>query len=230
MYFDIIVTDFLEIVAALSGSYYLSKINNQAIRIFVYYLWLTVCVELLSLYAFLFLNNYDLNWFIDLKNSVFCSNTWLQNIYSFLAIGLLGLFYSNLMSSRVFKTIIRVVFLAYSGFAFAFFIVTDAFFVKSLPYNFILGTLAICIYVILYFVELLRNDQLLTYYKLPAFYISIALLLWYLCVTPLFIFDSFFYAMNTNFVSFRRSLLLTINICTYSCFTFGFLYPLSKRG
>ncbi len=220
----------MEILAALSGSYYLSKVNNPVVKIFVYYLWVTVCIELLGLYGFLFLNNYDLNWFIDLKNSVLCSNTWLYNIYSFLAIGLLGLFYSNLMSSRVFKTIIRAVFLAYSGFAFVFFIVTDAFFVKSLPYSFIFGTVTICIYVVLYFVELLRSDQLLTYYKLPAFYISIALMLWYLCVTPLFIFDSFFYTMNTNFVSFRRSLLLTINICTYSCFIFGFLYPLSKRG
>ncbi len=218
----------VEIIAAISGSYYISKTNNAVVKIFVYYLWITVFVEIIGFYGYLLLNNYDNSWYITLKNSVFCSNIWLYNISDFLAIGLIGLFYANLMTSRVFKNIIRVIFITYALFAFGFFTFTDAFFVKSLPYTFIMGTASICVYVILYFIELMRSDELLNFYKLPSFYISVALLIFYLCCTPLFIFDSYFYAVNTNYVEFRGKFLLFINIFTYLCFTFGFWYSLKK--
>ncbi|MFD2917890.1 hypothetical protein [Psychroserpens luteus] len=224
----LLVIDTVEIMAAIFGSYYISKVSNSVLKIFVYYLWLTVFIEITGAYSFLLLNNYDLEWYINLKNSVFCSNTWLYNIYSFLAIGIIGLFYSNLMTSKVFKNGIRVIFIAYAVFAFAFFTFTDAFFTKSLPYSFIFGTVSISIYVIFYFIELMRSDEILSYYKLPSFYISIALLIWYICVTPLFIFDSYFYEMNTKFVEFRGKFLLFINIFTYLCFAFGFWYSLKK--
>ncbi|MFT5847883.1 MAG: hypothetical protein ACJARX_001378 [Psychroserpens sp.] len=223
-----LIIDFFEIVAAISGSYYISKNPNSVLKIFVYYLWLTVFIEVIGSYGFLLLNNYDLEWYVNLKNSVFCSNIWLYNIYSFLTIGIIGLFYSNLMISKVFKNCIRLIFSAYSCFAFAFFTFTDAFFAKSLPYTFIFGTVSICVYVILYFIELMRSEEILSFYKLPSFYISIALLIWYLCVTPLFIFDSYFHAMNTKFVEFRGQFLLIINIFTYLCFAFGFWYSLKK--
>ena len=222
------IINLVEIIAAVSGSYYISKTNNAVVKIFVYYLWITVFVEIIGLYGYLLLDNYDIDWYIALKNSVFCSNKWLYNIYEFLAIGLIGLFYANLMTSRVFKNIIRVIFITYALFAFGFFTFTDAFFVKSLPYSFIMGTASICVYVILYFIELMRSDELLNFYKLPSFYISVALLIFYLCCTPVFIFDSYFYAMNTKFVEFRGKFLLFINIFTYLCFAFGFWYSLKK--
>ena len=228
LFVDEYITNIVEIIAAISGSYYISKTNNAVVKIFVYYLWVTVFVEIIGLYGYLLLNNYDYSWYIALKNSVFCSNKWLYNIYDFLAIGLIGLFYVNLSNSRVFKNIIRVIFITYTLFAFGFFTFTDAFFVKSLPYSFIMGTASICVYVILYFIELMRSDELLNFYKLPSFYISVALLIFYLCCTPLFIFDSYFYAMNTKFVEFRGEFLLFINIFTYLCFAFGFWYSLKK--
>lgn len=226
--YDNLIIYIVEIIAAIFGSYYISKVKNSVLIIFVYYLWITVFVEIIGLYGFLLLNNYDIEWYISLKNSVFCSNTWLYNIYSFLAIGIIGLFYSNLMTSKVLKNGIRFIFVAYAVFAFAFFTFTNGFFTKSIPYNFIFGTVSISIYVIFYFIELMRSDEILSYYKLPSFYISIALLIWYLCVTPLFIFDSYFYEMNTNFVDFRSLFLLFINIFTYLCFAFGFWYSLKK--
>lgn len=228
LYYDNIITDIFEIIAAIFGSYYISKVNNSVLKIFVYYLWLTVFVEIVSAYTYLFLNNYDLDWYIELKNGVFCSNIWLYNIYDFLSIGIIGLFYSNLMTSKVFQNSIRLICSAYALFAFAFFTFTDGFFVKSLPYAFIVGTGSICIYVIFYFIELMKSEEILSFYKLPSFYISIALLIWNLCVTPLFIFNSYFDSMNLKFVEFRSQFLLIINIFTYLCFAFGFWYSLKK--
>ena len=193
-----LITKLFELAAAISGSWYLRKTKNEKIRIFVYYLWLAVIVETLGGYTKVLQNNYDYSWFVALKNSIFCRNSWLYNIYNFLSIGLLGIYYSDLLISKSFKIIVRSVFLIY------------------------------CVFTLVYFIELIRSEYILQYYKMPSFYISISLLLWHLCVTPLFIFNSYFRAVNVEFVSFRTLFLLYINIFTYICLTFGFWYSLYK--
>lgn len=222
------ITKFVEVLAAITGSIYLRKTNNKKLSVFVYYLWLTVAVEFLGRYTYIMQRNFDYEWFINLKNSFFCYNTWLYNIYSFMAIGLLGIFYSDLLINKSFKIIIRFIFLGYSLFTIGYYILTNAFLEQSINYDFILGAIIIGIYVILYFIELMKSEYLLKYYTLPSFYISIALLLWYICATPLFIFDNYFKAINEGFVNFRHLVLLIINIFTYTCIIFGFWYSLYK--
>jgi len=224
-----LITYFFEIIAALSGSYYLKKVKDNRLRIFVYYLWLTVIVEIVGSYGYVMQYNFDSEWFIAIKNSQFCYNTWLYNTYAFLAIGLIGIFYSNFMSTTKTRAAILSIFVIYSLFSILFFTFTDSFFKKSIPYDIIIGASIICFYVVLYFLELIKSDKILKFYELPSFYISIGLLIWYLCVSPLFIFNSYFNSISSDFGVFRILLLLFINIFTYSCFAFGFLYPLRKN-
>ena len=221
-----IITNAFELFAALSGSYYLRKVNDSRLRIFVYYLWLTVVVEIIGRYGYLMQYDFDNAWFIAFKNSVFRTNTWLYNIYSYLAIGLIGIFYKSFMSTYKSRAAILSIIGLYSLFTILYFTLTDDFFKLTLPFNLIIATLIICFYVIMYFLELIKSDNILDFHKLPSFYISIGLLLWYLCVMPLFIFNSYLLSFNTDFIAFRILLLLFINICTYSCFAFAFLYPL----
>ncbi len=223
-----VITKFFEVLCAVSGTWYLRKTKNEKLKIFVYYLWLTVIVETLGVYKTFLQDNYDYSWFIAWKNSVFCQNTWLYNIYSFLGVGLLGIFYSDLLHSKTYKLIIRSIVIIYAVFSMIYYTYTDAFFVMGLPFDNILASVIVSIYVILYFVELMNSDFILQYYKLPSFYISVALLLWNLCTTPLFIYNSYFTPFNTEFVNFRLLLLLYINIFTYSCISFGFWYSLKK--
>lgn len=223
-----LISKLFGLLTAISGSWYLHKTKNEKIRIFVYYLWLTVVVETLGGYTKVLQNNYDYSWYLDLKNSIFCTNTWLYNIYNFLSIGLLGIYYSDLFISKSFKIIVRSVFIIYCIFTLGYYTFTDAFFIMGLPFEDILATVIIIIYVICYFIELIRSEYILQYYKMPSFYISIALLLWHLSVTPLFIFNSYFRAVNTEFVIFRILFLFYINIFTYTCLTFGFWYSLYK--
>lgn len=224
-----IITYSVEFIAAISGTIYLSRTKNELYRIFVQYLWLTFTVEVIGLYKRGLQYNYDYEWFIAIKNSVFCDNHWLYNIYSYLAIGIIGVFYSGIISSRLSKIVIRTILILYSLFVLIYFLTTDAFFFKELPYDMLISTVIICIYVILYFIELMKSDSLLDFYKLPSFYISIGLMLWYICVMPLIIYDEYFLAINTDFLIFRYLLLLFLNIFTYLCFTFGFWYSLYKK-
>lgn len=218
----------MEFIAAMAGTYYLKRNKNSILKIFVFFLWLTFFVELFAEYAGFMRNNYDHEWFIALKDSVFCTNTWLFNIYSFLTIGILGVFYSGLLSKKSFKILIRAIIILYSVFSIWFYLFTDAFFVMGLPYDRILAAIIVFVYVICYFIELINSEYILQYYKLPSFYISVSLLLWYLCSTPLFIFDSYFREVNTDFVIFRYLLLLFINICAFLFIAFGFWYSLKK--
>ena len=223
-----IITKFFEISAAVWATIYVRKTKSQKLRIFATFLWLTVILETLGVYKSFLQNNYDYNWFVTWKNSVFCQNIWLYNIYSFLTIGFLGVFYSDLISSKSSKILIRFIVVIYSIFSIIYYTTTDAFFVMGMPYDNILASVIISIYIIIYFIELMKSNFILQYYKLPSFYISVALLLWHLCATPLFIYNSYFLPFNTEFVNFRTLLLMYINIFTYSCITFGFWYSLKK--
>lgn len=228
------ITDFthniLELIAALTASFYYYKTKDHSFKTFVWYLWLIVIVETLGLYGYVLQNNYDNSWFIWLKNSVFCSNVWLFNIYGILALILLGLFYIRNLKDTFSKNVIKAIVLISTFFALIYFLVTNGFFEKTIPYHFTIQTFAVFIFVILYFRELIKSDELLEFYKSYLFYISLGLMLWYLCVTPLFIFDGYFYAINKEFVVFRKNYLLTFNILLYSCYIFAFFLSLYHKG
>ncbi len=219
----------LELIAALAGSYYYLKTKSEKIRPFVWYLWVVVCVETLGMYGFLLQYNYDNEIFIWIKNSVFCYNRWLYNLYELASIVLFGIFYWRVIDDNLSKKVVRFSSTAYVIFSILYFIFSDDFFIKSIPYNFLLATIIVFLFVMLYYRQVLNSDRIMLFYKSPIFYISSGLLLWYLGVAPLFIFDGYFYEVNQNFVEFRSLYLLIANILLYSCYTFGFLYTLQFK-
>lgn len=226
-------TDFIfhivELFAALAGSYFYLKTSNKLIKPFVWYLWVVVFVETFGMYGFFLLNNYDNEIFISIKNSVWCTNTWLYNIYEIISVILFGIYFRNILDRKLDKTIVDVSVIIYSIFTFAYFIITDRFFIKSIPYNFLLQTFLVFTYVMLYYRQLLKSDDILIFYKSVFFYINSGLMLWFLVISPLFIFDTYLYAVNENFVEFRKTYLFIANLLLYSCYTFGFLYSLQFK-
>ncbi len=199
-------------------------------KIFIWYLWFVVFIETVGMYGLLFQNNYDNKWFIWVKNSVFCSNIWLYNIYSFVSILIFGKFYSQILDDKFSKIIIKFAVIIYVVFSISYFIISGTFFSKSLPYDVLLETFIVFIFVMLYYRQLLKSDKILHFYRLPIFYISSSLLLWYLCVTPLFIFNGYIYEANQNFIQFRHIYLFIVNIFLYSCYTFAFLYTIRYKS
>ena len=224
-----LTTNLFELIAALSASYYWYNTKDTKIKPIVWLLWLTVAVETFGLYGYILENNYDNKVFIWIKNSNFCQNRWLFNIYSFLAVIFLGLFYKRNLNDQISKRVVIIIITVSSLFTITYFSVTNGFFVKSIPYDSAFQTLVVFIFVMLYFRELIKSDKILEFYKSHVFYISSGLLLWYLGITPLFIFDAYFYDVNSNFVEFRSLYLLIANILLYSCYTFAFIYSLYHK-
>jgi hypothetical protein len=214
----------LELAAAISGTLYLKTIVKLEYKPFVVYLWLTFFVEILALYTHVMQNNYDYTWFIYIKNSLFCRNIWLYNIYGYLAMGLIGLCYYNGLYNKIFKKVIGLSIIVYSVFFALYFTTTKSFFTLAMPYDLIIRTFIIMTYAFFFFYELLQSQDLIRFYKIPLFYITIGLLFWHVSAVPLFTFGDYFATTNANHLKLGELLILSINVVTYSCFIFGFLF------
>lgn len=226
MDFNDFVFHIIELIAALSGSYYYLKTKDQSVRPFIWFLWVIVFVETFGMYGYILLNNYDNEIFIWIKNSVFCRNTWLYNIYDLSTLFFLGLFFKRILKNNVSKKLVNFIIVFITCSTILYFCLSGNFFRASIPYDFLMQTLAIFTFVMLYYYELLNSDKILFFYKSPIFYLSSGVLLWHLSVSPLFIFDGYFYEINKDFIEFQTLYLLIANILLYSCYTFGFLYTL----
>jgi hypothetical protein len=219
------ITRLLELMAAFSASYYWLKTKDQSVRPFVWYLWVIVFVETLGMYTLLYehFDNSFINW---IENSVFVRNIWLYNIYFFVSLILIGMYMIRNTKNDMSHKIIKVIVVVSSLFTVCYFSITGGFFTMALAYDLAVQTFAIFIMVLLYLQELIKSEQILDFYKSHVFYISLALSLWYICLTPLFIFDSYYRAVNSGFVAFRIDFLNISNILLYSCYIFAFLYSL----
>ncbi len=225
----IVAIHIIELVAALAGTYYYFKTMDSQMKIFVWYLWFVVFIETLGMYSYVLTNNYDYDWYNRLKNSVFCENTWLYNIYSLGSVLFFGLFYSKIIKDKSSKSLIKISVIIYAVFTVLYFLLSGTFFEKSLPYYYFLETFIVFIFTMLYYRQLLKSDKILLFYRLPKFYISSGLLLFYICTAPLFTFNKYFSSINESFVQFRYVYMFVINIILYSCLTFAFLYTLQFK-
>jgi hypothetical protein len=218
-----LITHFVEILAALAVSIYVYKSRDKTSRLFAYYLWITVFVENLALYARLMRYNYDNEFFILIKNSSFCTNHWLYNIRSLIIIVILGEYFRRLVTKTNYQKSIKYLVIIYLAFSIFYYTFSNAFFYNGIPYDFMLRTFLIVFFVCLYYLELLMSDKIINFYKDKHFYISSSLLLWSLIITPLFIFSDYYKLSNPDFIYFRQLILLSSNIVVYLCFTIVFL-------
>lgn len=223
---------FAELAAALAGSYYLSTtphpFKNSAVL--VCFLWLTLVVELVGCYApIAYFSDYNL--FGDIKGTVWEGNFWLYNIYTVLSFCFFTHYFISFLRNSTLKIIgisILGVFLMVSIGILSY---SDNLFRPTSSVISIFGTLLILLSVMFFYSELLRSDLLLQMKTFLPFYISVGVLVFNLCVTPIEIFSEYFKLGNGNrlFVTLHVKLMLFANIFLYSIFIFGFLLCSRKK-
>lgn len=232
--YNAVIVHSLELLAALAGALYLKKSQDQSVRLFVIYLWVSFAIEIIGIYPTLvYYNNlgdscFDNSWLQVIKNSSFYSNSWLYGIHSYMVVVMIGLYYWRLIKTSTYRVIIKNLIVIYVVFAtlYVFFKDKIEFFQKL---NYFAEELVILLCVVLYLFELLKSEKFLNFYHSVHFYIAIGLFIWYLCVMPIFLFDEFFTDVNTLYHDFRILTILTFNVILYLCFTFGFYYALRNR-
>ncbi|WP_034045028.1 hypothetical protein [Wocania ichthyoenteri] len=224
-----IITHSVEAMAAITGVFLFKLYKNTEVKYFIYFLvYLTIC-DFFGQYK-----NYVDNGFLNfLKKTIFATNHWWSTSYWKVgAILFFVFYYSKILKTVQFKNIIKI-----SGYAFFFFSVIyialnwGKFFNTFFPIISILGAIIIFLCSVFYFIEVLQSDKILTFYKSINFYISFAIFIWWLIITPLVFYDIYHSNDDWNFIFLKWQIYLFANIFMYSTFTFALIYckPDSKN-
>lgn len=211
-----------EILAVITGLLFYKKYKHMAAKYFIYFLFYLFICELLCTYT-LFINNDGFLKF--LKGTIFEKNYWLSTItWSIGSILFFSYYYYKIIESTTYKVIIK-----YSGIFFLIISVAQIiinfqdYFNRFFPLINVLGAIVVLICTILYFVEILQSETILKFYKSINFYISCAILIWWLIMTPLVFYDIYFNKTDWNFVILKWQIYLFANFFMYTTFTIGLI-------
>lgn len=217
---------FVEFLAAVAGTYYLFKTPNaqKIIRLFVYFLWLTVFVETIGLYAaYAYFTDYKNLEF--LRDSPFKRNYWLYNSFHVLSFGMYFFFFILHLNSAKIRRILTLTALIFLFTVIINLLYSGIFFLAYSAYSSVGGTLIIIICIMAYYYEILKSDRILNFYKNSVFYVSIGVLIWYLVVTPLLIYSKYYTLASPDFVALHGLIIILSNVFMYGMFIIGFIIP-----
>lgn len=216
------ITFCVEILAAVTGLMLYNKYKQTAAKYFIYFLiYLSIC-DLLNTYVY-----YIKDGFLGfLEGTVFIRNFWWTTLYWKIgAILFFVFYYQGILMNERFKRILK-----YSGYSFLVFSMVyilinwDDYFIRFFPIISILGAIIIFLCTAFYFYEILNSEKILTFYKSINFYISAAIFIWWLIITPLVFYDIYNSNKDWNFIFLKWQIYLLANITMYLTFTFALIF------
>ncbi len=184
------------------------RLQPQWLRLFFYFLLLTLAVEIFSsMYSYSFK-----------KSNHFIVNLYLPVIFSFYF-----LLFFKAFKTKNFKRIIGAAFLLYLLFFLYDILFFEGFYYFNI-YSFCFGSILIVLCCLLYFMWLFASDDLINYFALPMFWISTGLLFFY--VGNLVQVSLMKYIISNHLDPDGRIyqfIMVTLNLLLYGAFTVGFL-------
>ena len=221
---------FLELLAALAGSFFLYKTRASKInKYLVLFLWITFFVEVIGAYAPLaYFSQYE--YFSFVEGSLIEKNKWLYNCYSIYSYSFLTYYFLHYLRNSKLKWILYIILIGFIVSCILNLIFSGIFFTADAQYALLIGTALLVLSVILFYFELLQSDLILKLKQFLPMYISVGVMVFSLCVTPVDIFSKYFSAGNDVYVSLRSNVYLYTNIFMYSIFILGFLICARKTS
>jgi len=228
--FKILPINLLELLAAIAGSYYLKKNPNtqKANKYLVYFLWYTFIHEVIGSYApIAYFSEYK--YFSFVKGTFFYDNAWLYNIYTVIYFSFFINYFTSFIKNEKINKVFKLLTVIYIVISLIILITSDLSFNSNSPFLPVVGTILLLVAIIYYYFSLLKSDELLDLKKQLPVYISIGVLVFNLCITPVDIFSLYFKRVNELYVAIRTNLLLITNIFMYTTFIIGFLVCAKKE-
>ncbi len=210
----------LEVFALIAGVFYYNKNKSKPTYYLIWFLGITVFTELFGWYAY-FVESGFLSF---LKGTVFESNYWSTNIYSFLSYLFYIQYFKWFLKSKKSVKFLDWLSVFFVATSIVEVVVTGGFFSGYMPISNIVGTLFIFLSTALYYIELLQSDQILKVYKSLPFYVSVGALVFHLCTTPIFIYSAYYsVSIDPSFVNLYRQIIFGSNYILYSIYIAGFI-------
>lgn len=229
MLFKIIVNSF-ELLAAIIGTIYLIKRKyrvDKLTRYFVWFLWVTVFVELIFGWIPWFV--YKVDSLLYLKKTFLRNNYWAYNIYFIISFMFYVFYFKRNLNSKKFKDILNIVMIIYFVLSVSDLVFTNIYFTGISLVTYIIGSILIFLSVMIYFFEILQSDKILSFHKEIPFYVAVGSMVFHLVVTPLFIYMEYYSKKNMDFVTVKRFILYSANIFMYTCYILGFIVCYKKN-
>ncbi|OBQ56609.1 hypothetical protein JJL45_12590 [Tamlana sp. s12] len=219
----------VEIIAAVIGGIVYNFYKPTAAKFFVFFLFYIVILEVIGFYTILVVPNNILSFIIGTN---FEKNHWFYTITWDIGAVLFYVYYfKKILVTQIFKSIISIAGICFLVFSISYIIVNnDMFFTEFYDSIVVFGALIIVLCTSLYFIEILKSDKILFFYKDLNFYISITIFLWWIVVTPLTFYDVYFvyevgsHNRDKEFFILRQSIYIIANLFMYGMFTFALIY------
>lgn len=215
----------LELIAALAGLYHIKKHKvGTYTKYLVYVLFFVFFTEVISIVFPLAVSG-DIELFSSLQGTPFENNFWIHNIQLVVTFAFFSAYFRSRLKRGFLAKIIQLLISVFVVGAMLNFIFTDVYFTTISKFTYIAGSILILISILFYYFELLQSDNILRFSTSLTFYISVGSLLYYLCLTPLFIYSRYYYQVDSSkiFDNFYIIALAIANIIMYGIFTLGFL-------
>lgn len=214
----------IEIVAAAVATITFIIFRKKQIQDLIYitiYLWIVVFVENLGIYStYICDQGYDEHSFF-INNPYLVHNYWLFNIYSIVTYSLFVIFFFKQFASiRLLKKVKTVLFF-FLVFSMIYMLWTGIFIRGYSKFIELLGLVLFSISIGYYYFKLLTSNDILSIGRSFPFFISIATLLFFLTMTPLFISSEFIKLSETVFTEYYRIISTYANYFLYGIIIFG---------
>ena len=191
----------VEFVAAFYATVHYKKYRASNERYFMLFLWYTFAIDFTGV----------------MLRSFSIDNGWLYNIFTITSFLFYFYWYYSVLKRNAFKSITIVAALLFLGMTLLTYIVPG---LSGQGYAFVTGATGLLILTVFNHYQLLKGDEVLILkYKL-SFWISTALLLFYMGIIPFALLSKYLDMQGgTNSI-----ILLTLNIILYGCYIIGFIW------
>lgn len=212
----------VEVLSAVTGLLLFQKYKDTTAKYFIYFLVYIVFMVIIGRYTSYVKDDGFLSF---LDGTLLEKNYWYFTIFwNIVVSSFFGLYYSEILENAVLKKVLKVSVVLYILVSIIVILLNlNLFFTNSIPLIDVLGALIILQCVFYYFMEILQGDKILTFYKNLTFYISCAILLFWLIKTPLAFFEPYYKKIDVEYVHLRAFINFYVITFMYLTFTIGLI-------
>ncbi|MEL6810923.1 MAG: hypothetical protein AAFP76_06270 [Bacteroidota bacterium] len=196
----------IELVAAIFATIHFEKYARSNEKYFLYFLWFTFIMDATGIM---------LNEFTTIETTV-----W-YNVFTPIVLLFYFYWYYSILKSKSFKQMAILSATLFIGMTVLTYIFPK---LSGQGYAFVIGVIGLLVLTFFHFYQLLRGDEVLVVkYKL-SFWISTALLLFYIGILPLMLLAKYIEINGSNY----NIILVSLNVILYGCYIIGFIWTKKK--